>query len=131
MRETGDRRQETRDRRQGTGDRGQEIGDMGMEEMKGYRRLDVWKKADESQMRRAAVSAPANIAEGYAHYSNKEKKRFYEIANCSLTELEYYIDFVFERLNYVTATQHKDLVELRNAAGRMLHGLIKSTRNKE
>ena len=118
---------------------------------KGFRRLDVWKKADElayriykvtkdfpkhelfglvSQMRRSAVSVPANIAEGYAHYAMKEKNRFYEIANCSLVELEYYIYFVNERLKYIDKEQHDELSELRSEVGRMLNGLIRSTGGK-
>jgi len=122
---------------------------MEKETEKGYRRLDVWKNADElayivymvtksfpryelfgivSQMRRAAVSVPANIAEGYAHYGGKEKRRFYEIANCSLTELEYYIDFIFYRLGYIGKEQHGELTGLRGKVGRMLNGLIKATR---
>lgn len=122
-----------------------------MEEIKGFRKLDVWKKADElaylvynftkdfpryelfglvSQMRRSALSVPANIAEGYAHYGKKEKSRFYEIANCSLTELEYYIYFSYERLDYIDKKEHDELSGLRNEVGKMLNGLIRSTGEK-
>lgn len=99
----------------------------------------VWKKTDElaymvykvtrafprhelfglvSRMRRSAVSVPANIAEGYAHYGNREKRRFYEIANCSLVELEYYIYFVHERLNYIDKKQYAELSEVRSEVGK-------------
>jgi four helix bundle protein len=44
-----------------------------------------------SQMRRAAVSIPANIAEGFRKYSKKEKANFYNIAQGSLDELRYYL----------------------------------------
>ena len=81
-------------------------------------------------MRRAAVSVAANIAEGYTHYGSKEKKRFYEIANCSLVELEYFIYFCYERLGYIDKTENEKLSDLRIEAGRMLNGFIKAMRSK-
>ena len=119
------------------------------ENQNSYRRLIVWQKADElafqiylitrdfpkeeifgltSQMRRAAFSVPANIVEGYARSSKKEKIQFYTIARGSLTELEYYIDFVF-RLNYLARNQYQLLTKLRNEVGRLLSGFIKSVKN--
>ena len=77
-----------------------------------FKNLMVWQKAHEfvlqiygqtqsfpkdelfgltSQFRRAAVSIPANIAEGYSRKTNKEKLRFYNIAQGSLEECRYYI----------------------------------------
>ncbi len=53
-----------------------------------------------SQIRRAAISIPANIAEGYKRYGKAEKIRFYNIAQSSLEEVKYYI-FLSEELNYV------------------------------
>ena len=44
-----------------------------------------------SQMRRAAVSVPANITEGYKRKGLQEKIRFYNIAQASLEELRYFI----------------------------------------
>ena len=44
-----------------------------------------------SQFRRAAVSVPANIAEGYKKLSSPDKLRFYNIAQGSLEECIYYI----------------------------------------
>ena len=44
-----------------------------------------------SQMRRAAVSIPANIAEGFRKSTNPDKARFYNIAQGSLEESRYYL----------------------------------------
>ncbi len=113
-----------------------------------YRKLIVWQKADElafqvytvtksfphdelfgltSQMRRAAVSVPANIVEGYARTSKKGKIQFYNIASASLSELEYYIDFCL-RLGYLSAVEHQKLANLRDDVGRLLYGFIRSTK---
>jgi four helix bundle protein len=44
-----------------------------------------------SQLRRAAVSIPANIAEGFKRHGNNDKARFYNIAQSSLEECRYYL----------------------------------------
>ncbi len=44
-----------------------------------------------SQFRRAAVSVPANIAEGWKRRGKADKKRFYNIAQASLEECRYYL----------------------------------------
>ncbi|HOJ06428.1 MAG: four helix bundle protein [Ignavibacteriota bacterium] len=44
-----------------------------------------------SQLRRAAISIAANIAESYKKWSNKEKSRFLNIAHSSLEECRYYL----------------------------------------
>ena len=117
-----------------------------MDNKKGYRNLIVWEKADQlafqvylvtrnfpkdemfgliSQMRRAGLSVPANIVEGFARNSVKEKKQFYSIARGSLTELEYYLDFSL-RLEYISKEQHNNLINLRNEVGRILNGFSNS-----
>jgi len=44
-----------------------------------------------SQMRRAAVSIPANIAEGFSKTTKPDKARYYNIAQGSLGEVRYYL----------------------------------------
>ena len=44
-----------------------------------------------SQMRRAAVSIPANIVEGFRKSTKPDKARFYNIAQASLEEIRYYL----------------------------------------
>lgn len=117
-----------------------------MEYRNGYKHLNVWIKAHDlvlmvykvtknfpkeeifglvSQMRRCAISVPANIVEGYGRRTSKDKLQFYYIARGSLNELEYYIDLSME-LCYVTNDEYNDLIVLRNDVGRLLNGLIKS-----
>jgi four helix bundle protein len=81
-----------------------------------------------SQMRRAAVSVPANIAEGFKRRGRADKSRFYNIAQASLEELRYY--FVLCRdLGYRIA--YGSLAEQADHVARMLHGLVTSVENKK
>jgi len=123
---------------------GKETGDMEYES--GYKNLTVYRKADElvlaiygitrkfpkdelfglvSQMRRCAVSVPANIVEGYGRNTEKDKLQFYYIARGSLNELEYYIDLSY-KLKYIDDNDHRELIGIRNSVGRLLFGFIKS-----
>jgi four helix bundle protein len=76
-----------------------------------------------SQMRRAAVSVPANIAEGFKKRSVKDKANFYNIAQGSLEELRYYL-ILARDLGYRRDTE--SLMAATTEIGRMLHGLIKA-----
>jgi four helix bundle protein len=75
-----------------------------------------------SQMRRAAVSIPSNIAEGAARTGDKEYIHFLSITRGSLSELDTQIQIAV-MLDYLSA-DHK-LLELVNTVGRLLTGLIK------
>jgi len=77
-----------------------------------------------SQMRRAAVSVPANIAEGFKKRGSKDKANFYNIAQGSLEELRYY--YILSRdLGYLKSPPAEpDAFEV---IGRMLHSLIRVT----
>jgi len=76
-----------------------------------------------SQMRRAAVSIPANIAEGFKKYGLKDKRNFYNIAQGSLEELRYYL-ILSKELGYCENTD--EFHELIENIGKMLYRLIKS-----
>ncbi len=83
-----------------------------------------------SQMRRAAVSVPSNIAEGKGHYSDPEFLRFLYHARGSLLELETQI-LLAQRLQYLKATQGKALLSQTEAVGRSLTGLINACRGQK
>jgi len=78
-----------------------------------------------SQLRRAAVSVPSNIAEGKAHYSNRDFGRFLRHARGSLAEIETQVLIALQRkyLSDVTATK---LAHHLDELGRILSGLINS-----
>jgi four helix bundle protein len=78
-----------------------------------------------SQMRRAAVSIPSNIAEGAARNHKTEFRQFLYIALSSAAELETQL-IISERLSYITKTQKERLIEKLNTISKMLQGLIKS-----
>ena len=76
-----------------------------------------------SQLRRASVSIPANIAEGFARKHRKEYVQYLYIAQGSLEEAKYYI-LLSKDLCYLKESAYKKLVDLSEEVGRMLRGLI-------
>lgn len=80
-----------------------------------------------SQLRRAASSIPANIAEGNGRDSTKEYLRRLSIAVGSLCEVETFALLAI-RLKYLTNEQSKLLLSMLDEEGRMLRGLQKSLR---
>ena len=78
-----------------------------------------------SQIRRAAVSIPANIGEGFIKTGTKDKMRFYNIAQGSLEELKYYLILIND-LNYYKTF---NLKEMADEVGMILNGYIKSILN--
>jgi four helix bundle protein len=115
---------------------------------KNYTDLIVWKKAmslvteiyrmtrelpkDElfgltSQLRRAAVSIPSNIAEGQGRLSKGEFRVFWGNARGSLSELETQI-LIARNLDFVSEIEATRLLEMAEEVGRTLNGLIASTK---
>lgn len=113
-----------------------------------FKELNVWKKSNElthrvfdlsndfpreylfdltSQMRRAALSIPTNIAEGCASVYSKEFLQFLNIARRSLSETEYLLLFACER-GLIKTKESSDLEERVREISKMLNGLIKSIR---
>ena len=109
-----------------------------------YTKIKAWQLADElallvykvtqefpkseiwgltSQMRRAAVSAAANIVEGSARRNRKEYLQFLYIAMSSLAELSYYIRFT-KTIAYLDADKYEALWAKAQEASRTLQGLI-------
>lgn len=99
--------------------------------VKSYKDLEVWQKAMDlvvmcyqatknfpkaevyglaSQLQRAAVSIPANIAEGRERKYSKEFVQHLSIAYSSLAELETHIQ-IAQRLNYISSDKTKHLLE--------------------
>lgn len=77
-----------------------------------------------SQLTRAAVSVPSNIAEGHARFSRKDFAYFVTVARASLMETETLIE-VASRRGYVTAEQSATALSLSDEMSRMLHSLRK------
>lgn len=109
-----------------------------------YKKIRAWQLADElamniykatrsfpreemfgltSQMRRAAVSVPANIVEGSVRKHKKEYIQFLYVAAGSLAELGYYIGFS-HRLGYLNNGDFPELEDLHLQAIKTLRGLI-------
>ena len=78
-----------------------------------------------NQMRRAAVSIPANISEGAARQTKKEFIQFLHMAQGSLSELDTHFE-ISERLGYLEENSLRELSLLMNDVDKMLTGLIKS-----
>jgi four helix bundle protein len=80
-----------------------------------------------SQLRRAAVSVPSNIAEGHARLSTGEFKQFLGHALGSLMEIEAQIlILIAERLGYLDPKQSTDLCGRTAEVGKALNGLLRS-----
>lgn len=119
--------------------------------MNNYKELTVWQKSIDlveliygivkrlpkeetyalaDQMRRAAVSIPSNIAEGYGRNAPKEYARFLSIARGSKYELETQL-LICVRINYLDEKDIEKAMVLCDEIGKMLTVLIGKLENKE
>jgi four helix bundle protein len=114
--------------------------------MRDFTKIDAWRLADDltvaiyertrgfpreelygltSQLRRAAYSVPANIAEGAARQSKKDYLHFLHIARGSLAESRYFVHLA-QRLGYLPAGDAETLLAQCGRAFACLRGLIQA-----
>lgn len=110
-----------------------------------YKELVVWQKAMQlvkeiykltrllpkeetyalsDQIRRAAVSVPSNIAEGYGRSANRDYAHFLSIARGSTYELDTQLNIAV-MLDFITTEQTQEALTLCEECGRMLNAMIK------
>jgi four helix bundle protein len=82
-----------------------------------------------SQIRRASVSIPANIAEGCGKFNQKDIIRFFQISLGSIHETEYYL-ILCKDLNYLNLEDFDQLNSILNEVKAMLISLIKKSKEK-
>ena len=80
-----------------------------------------------SQMRRAAVSIPSNIAEGKGRSTDRDRSLFFCHARASLLELETQV-LIAQRLGYLSPSRTEMLTQASGELGRGLNSLIQSIR---
>jgi four helix bundle protein len=118
--------------------------------IKDYRELIVWQKAMDlvekiyhitrtfpreeiygltSQIRRAAVSIPSNIAEGNGRNTTRDYIYFLGVAYGSVKEVETQV-LIAERLQYVNSTSSTELVNMTGEIARLISGLTNSLNRK-
>ncbi len=91
---------------------------------KGFPKSEIYGLTN--QFRRASVSIPANIAEGYKKKSPKDKLRFLNIAQGSLEECRYYL-ILTKDLNYKDDTSKE--MDLLIEVSKLLNGYCKAILN--
>ena len=117
--------------------------------MRDFKKLEIWKNGIElvkkvykltnqfpsnekfgliSQLNRAAVSIPSNIAEGCSRNSEIEFKRFLEIAIGSLFEMETQL-IIAQELQYLTGKESEKVFVLIHQEAKMINKLISIIKN--
>ncbi len=82
-----------------------------------------------SQMNRAAVSIPSNIAEGWGRNSTQNYIQFLRISRASLFEIETQLE-IAQRLNFISPNDFKILNKEIDSLSKVLNGLINSISKK-
>ena len=82
-----------------------------------------------SQIRRAAVSVPSNIAEGYARGTDREKLHFLRISSGSMSEIETQL-MLSLNLGYISQEVYDEQSERITSLWKQLNALIGSVKNK-
>jgi len=80
------------------------------------------------QMRRAAASITANIAEGFGRQTYKEKAQFYYMAQGSLIELKNFI-LIAKDIRYFSKDDFQAVVDQANLTHKLLQGFIQKTKS--
>lgn len=122
---------------------------MSREPAKSFENLIVWQKAHQwvlsvykqskifpkeekygltSQLRRSAISVPANIAEGFKKRGKADKVRYINIAQGSLEESRYYL-ILARDLSYLDDSKISALKEAQEEIGRMLESYAMAIKN--
>jgi four helix bundle protein len=118
--------------------------------LKSFKELEVWRRSHQvvleiyrltnafpneerfgitSQLRRAAYSVPANIAEGFGRRSTKELIQCLGIANGSLEEVRYFLCLSCD-LGYLPKTELERLEDQLNSVAQMIAALTRTLKNK-
>ena len=118
--------------------------------MKTFRDLKVWQEAHalvkglyratggfpeseayglRSQVRRAAVSVPTNIVEGFKRDGRTDQVRFFNIAQASLEETKYLL-LLSHELGFLAGEAHATLDSQAETVGKMLHGLKRGWKSR-
>lgn len=117
--------------------------------MRDFRKLEIWENGIEivkqiyklsdklpaeekfglrSQITRAAVSIPSNIAEGCSRNSETEFKRYLEIAMGSLFEVETQL-IITKELDFIKTEELTTILSLMETEAKMINGLIRKIKN--
>ena len=99
-----------------------------------YNTTKYWPKEElyglTSHVRRAAVSIPANIAEGYGRETRASYEHFLRVAQGSLKELETHL-LLAERVGTVAAQRIAPMMEQCQSLGKMIRSLIRALQEKD
>jgi four helix bundle protein len=120
-----------------------------MESIERYEKLEVWQESDKfaldvynvtkrfpkdeiygitSQVRRAVLSVPTNIVEGYARKGDRELSHFLDISFASLSETKYLLHFS-KNLGYIPAEEYEKLEKTASEVGAKLWKFMQAVRS--